>query len=296
MQKLIFLISGFILLFTNMHSASAWRDTCYISNTRITPNVKSKGILGLKIEFVSNLIYDPRHKSQEPNYLILEVALLNEAGKPLPAHGDGSSFNLKGFAGAEKTELSASVRQKVSRTFFIPYYCLDLPAGSAKLQCTVRVSLKDSSLLEKPRMIAVKGVNLQTVSIDKPGTTKLRMLCSGVRVSATDHGKSWDFGLTGLPDPVFKVILDNAVQPDFVYTSTEMQNALSAAWIDYSTVFFVSDGDPITLGIYDKDTLIDDLIGKETHTVDEWLEISKTSKELVFGQVTYCTVKVEKMK
>ena len=122
------------------------------------------------------------------------------------------------------------------------------------------------------------------------------MLCSGVRVTETDHGKNWDFGLVGLPDPIFKVIMDNAFQPDLLYTSVEVQNSLSAAWIDYSTPFFISEGDKITLGIYDKDTLIDDLIGKESHTLDEWLEISKTVKELKFDQVLYCTVKVEKMK
>ena len=147
----------------------------------------------------------------------------------------------------------------------------------------------------KERHVALKGTTSADFSITKPSTNKVKMLCSGVRISSTDKSKNWDFGLSGQPDPVFKIVMSNGIQADYVYESPTVENSLSAAWLDSSPIFIISEGDEITLGIFDNDTLSDDLIGGESHILDDWLEISKTAKVLTFGQVTYCTVKVEKI-
>jgi len=296
MQKIVFSLAAFFLLLPFVQAAVSWRDTCYITNTRITPDVRSKDILGVTIDFDSFLSYDTRHTKKEPFNFVIEINILDAAGKQVRAVSTGSAFNQKGFAGAEKTEHIVSVRTKINQHFFVPYYCLDLPPGQVKLQYLIRCSVRDTSFDEKLRTVYADGVTTQKFAISKPPSNKVRLLCTAVRVSPTDHGKNWDFGLSGLPDPEFKVILSNAVQPDFLYTSASIENSLSAAWIDYSTPFFISEGDKITLGIYDKDTIIDDLIGMESHTLDEWLEISKSVKELKFDQVLFCTVKIEKMK
>ncbi len=296
MKNLIFLLASVFLFLPLSHRASVYRDTCSITNTKIATDIKSKDILGVQIDFDYFLQYDVKHKKQEPLNFIIEIDILDHLGKQLHAVGSESSFNRKGFAGAEKTERMVAVRTKTAQHFFVPYYCFDLPPGQTPLQVSIRVTLRDSAFDEKPRIISTNGTTSQSFTISKPPTCKVRMLCSGVRVSETDHGKNWDFGLSGLPDPMFKIILDNDIQPDFIYNSSSVENSLSAAWIDFSVPFLISEGDKITMGIYDKDTLIDDLIGKESHTLDEWLDISKASKELVFDQVKHCTVKVEKVK
>ncbi|MFI5150813.1 MAG: hypothetical protein ACHQRM_13845 [Bacteroidia bacterium] len=293
------LLFSCICLFT-LHllstAGTVWHDTCYITSAQITPDIRNKEISGINIDVVSYLKYDKQHVGDKPSEFMVTISILTAGGKPLPALSPRSQFCRNGFAGAEKSEFGRPSGETTRMKFFIPYYVLNLPPGEASLQCSIQVSVLDTSIIQKPRHIPSAGPALQSFTIHKPAVIQARMLCTGVRVTAKDHGRNWDFGLTGLPDPVFKVILDNEAQPDFLYTSPEVQNSLSAAWLDFSPHFLISEGDKITLGIYDKDTLIDDLIGKETHTLDEWIEITKAAKELAFDQVLFCTVKVEKVK
>lgn len=290
-----FKIVWLLLLIPSIKYGMVWRDTCYISNTIITPDIKIKGIMGVKIEFDSFLNYESKHINKTPNTFIVDVIILNDLGKPLTANEEPTSFSHNGAVIANKSTIIVVVKKKVSNSFFIPYYCIDLPVGKAKLKYKISISLKDTSMMEKERHIAVKGIFSGDFFITKPPIHKVKMLCSSVRVATTDNGKSWDFGLSGQPDPVFKVVLNNGIQADYIYESPTVENSSSAAWIDSSPIFIISEGDEITLGIYDNDTLSDDVIGSVSHSLDEWLEISKTSKELVFGQVTYCTIKVQKI-
>jgi hypothetical protein len=291
-----FQIVWLLLIIPSVNYSRIWHDTCNISNTIITPDVKSKGIMGVKIEFDSFLNYDSKHTNSTPNTIIVNVVILNDAGKPLTAIEEPTSFSHNGALMATKSTIIVSVKKKVPNSFFIPYYCINLPIGKAKLKYKISISVKDTSMMETERHIVLKGTSLGDFSITKPPTNKVKMLCSGVRISATDNGKSWDFGLSGQPDPVFKVVMNNGILPDYIYESPTVENSLSAAWIDSSPIFIISEGDQITLGIYDNDTLSDDSIGSISHTLQEWLEISKTAKELAFAQVTFCTVKVEKIK
>ena len=291
----IFQIVCLLLLIPSINYSISWHDTCYISNTVITPDIKSKGIMGVKIEFDSFLAYESKHKNNTPNTIIVDVVILNDAGKPLPAIEHSYAFSHKGSVMATKSNIIVTVKKKVLNSFFIPYYCINLPTGKAKLKYKISISIKDTSIMEKERHIVVKGTTDGDFFITKPPTNKVRMLCSGVRVSDSDKSKNWDFGLSGQPDPVFKVVMDNGIQSDYIYESPTVENSIFAAWIDSSPIFIISEGDEITLGIYDNDTLADDNIGSKSHPLNEWLEITKTAKVLTFGQVTYCTVKVEKI-
>jgi hypothetical protein len=297
MVKRVFLSCCFFLtLLSAIRPAPVWHDTCFVINTHLTPDIVNKNITGVTIDFDYTLSYDKKHKQNKPSELLIDLHIQDAAGKKLEALSPHSIFCRNGFAGAEKSEFGREPGEKTSMHFFIPYYCLNLKPGEVQLQCSISIGIRDTSILEKERPVLVSGTATLPFGIHKPETVKVRLLYTGVRVTAKDHGKNWDFGLSGLPDPVFKVILANDAQPDFLYVSPEVQNSLSAAWIDPSPVFLISVGDKITLGIYDKDTLIDDFIGNETHTLEEWLDISKDKKELAFDQVLYCTVKAEQVK
>jgi hypothetical protein len=274
----------------------AWHDSLIISSLTVHTDTVSKFINGVIVTFDYLLSYDSKHKAVIPKRLSLDLGVFTESGAPLKAKENTGPFSLKGNTRAEKEEWPSESKEKIRITLFVPYYVMSLPEGRANLKITLSGAVKDSSTLDPWREISSKGTISLGFTIHKPPVHEMKLGCSGVRVSKTDHGKQWDFGLSGLPDPEFKVILDNGIQPDIVYTSAEVQNSCSAAWLDPSLPFLFSEGDKITLGIYDKDTLIDDFIGSQTHTVDEWVEIAKAGRELAFDQVEYCTVRASKMK
>lgn len=226
------------------------------------------------------------------------MLVMDENGKAIQAVNSSSKYDRDGTVVSESSTNDLDILQTGLGRFFIPYYALGLNEGVHKLKIKLEVARFDSVKGKfDTHKVVVLGPAEKLIQINKPKTRTLKLYCSGVRVQ--DHnakGNSWDFGGPGLPDLVYRVLLESDAATDRLYSSTEMQNATSAAWINYTGPITISEGDKITIGIYDNDTLYDDLIGTKDFTFEEILAAGTAGKELHFGLVEFCTLKVQELK
>jgi hypothetical protein len=226
------------------------------------------------------------------------VHVLDENGKPIGSINTASRYDQGGVVVSQNSTTDSDILQSGSGKFFVPYYVLKLNEGAHKLKVRLEVMRMDSAKGKfDSKKVVVEGPVEKQFSINKPKTRTVKLCCTGVRVkSYNSKGNSWDFGSSGLPDLVYRVLLEAGEVSDRLYSSPEMQNATSAAWLDYTGHITVSEGDRISIGVYDNDTMYDDLIGIENLSVDELLEAASASKELHFGYVDYCTLKAAEIK
>ena len=296
MQKFSTLFTFFLILFSS--AILAHTDTVTVVAISVKTDCVSGNIHGAELTVLFKKKFSMRKGEITFQSYRFSLHVLNENGKAIEAVNVGSQLNVGGRVVIQNSTNDQNILQTGMGKFFIPYYALKLSEGAHTLKIKMQVARFDSVKGKyDPGKITLRGTAEKLFSIKKPKTRTLKVCCSGVRVKGQNaKGNSWDFGTSGQPDLIYKVVLESAAHADILYVSAEMQNATAAAWIDYAGPVTVSEGDKITIGIYDNDTMFDDIIGANDFSVDELLSVSTTAKELHFGLVEFCTLKVSEIK
>ncbi len=268
-------------------------DTLQIHSIRAFPDLRSGNAEGLRLNLHFSLQYDEkRHQAKKPVLLGIRIIFFQPDGKIVSAV-PGTSYHVSD----EGVAITGSEDMTWTNTkdLFMPYYAFSLPEGEHILRLKIFSYVKDSAVTEDPRLIFLKGPSETTVKIKKPGTRSFRIMVRELRVSPSNaNGRAWDFSLFGSnePDLMHRVVTKSKEHSDFRHTSSTVQDAFSAGWIDFSEPVIISVRDEITLNISDKDLLFDDVIGEISNTLDKWLEISAQKKPVSFGEVTSCLVEL----
>ncbi len=292
----IFLMSGCITMHGVYSQSADFRDTLTVQSFRVTPDIRSDQVEGIRLAIKYNLVYDVAgHKAKRPLILGIRADFYHPDGLPIHA-ASGTSFHVspEGFAVTVLEDMSWP-KQDV---LFMPYYALDLPAGENSIRVKLTAFLKDTAVIEDNRNITVRGIQESTVNIRKPNTRSFRMMVRELRVNPRNaKGNHWDFGFLSPNDPDLqsRIVLKSKEHSDDVHISSSVEDALSAAWIDFSNPITISINDKITLVIYDKDLFFHDLIGEVSFTLDEWIKIGNAKQSIKFGFVSSCVIDIEEI-
>lgn len=273
---------------------SEFRDTIIIQTLKVMPDIRSDNVEGVRLSFRFNLIYNEKmHARKKPAVLGIRAFFFSENGAPVRAIS-GTAYHKSddGLAVSGLDEMNWTNQKNL----FLPYYALDLPAGRHSLVLRISAWVKDTSVTEDSRPIAVRGMLESAFQINKPQTRTFRLRLRELRVHATNaKGNYWDFGLfsSNEPDLQHRVVLRSKEHADNVHISSTVEDALSAAWPDFSEPLTISRNDKITLCIYDKDLFFHDLIGAISYGLDEWLRIGAQNAPIYFDRVNTCIIEIE---
>lgn len=273
-----------------------YRDTVHLYSFKTQPDIRSGNVEGMNLNLQYRLVYDKdRHRTAKPLQLGIRVVFFHPDGRVISAVPGATNHASKeriAITGSEDFHWTGS------RDLFMPYYALNLPPGTRPVRMKVYAYVKDTAVTEDPRIIFVTGASQTGVTITKPPVRIFRMIVREIRVSPRNaKGRPWDFGIlkTNDPDLIYRISMNSKNHSDNRFASTTVDDAVSGSWSVDSGPVTISVADRITLGVYDKDAMFDDLIGRLTHPLDEWVRIGKSGKPVVFGLVTHCLIEAEEM-
>ncbi|MCK4763485.1 MAG: hypothetical protein KAW12_14900 [Candidatus Aminicenantes bacterium] len=291
MKKTIFFVLTALFLCGALLPANAdageekKKDTLEISALKAEPDIVFNGITGMRITFHAKI--DKKESSAVP---LIYAVVFDKNNRPVKAALESSNHNINGSAGCEKSGFI--LRNPVK--MFIPYYVPALPQG--KQQITIKISGAIRYGISDPQPLKCSGETCLDFSINKPGARKFRVMAREIRVDEKNlHDNNWDSGggRGRLPDLRYKVVLGSHANRDMVYASPVVKNSLSAGWVDFSGEITVSAEDIITIIVCDKDTMVDDPIGRLKRNVDDLKKIADSKKKIHFGLVNTCLLDIE---
>jgi len=237
------------LLFYNAILKANINDTIFLKGITADVDLTSANVKGAEIVFKINIKDSKREGTKIPPKWSFKLQVFKDNNIPAETVQTSLASNNNGIILLDNCK-SVLPKNIVNECFFfLPYYALKLEEGGHKLKIKLAVFIWDTVTCKYvPSNSVISGSNEKHIVINKPATKNLQLFCSGVRIREI-KAASWDVGLIGYPDLVYKVSLVNRFVPDYILCSTEMQNAVSAAWIDYSQQITISEGDKITFGI-----------------------------------------------
>lgn len=278
---------GCCLLFpgTQAEEEEAKKDILTISSLKGTPDVTAGGVSGMHIDVEANL-----STRQEGGFPTLYALVYDTSKQPIKAAVTLSRYNIAGKAGCSRSILV----QKFPVKLFIPYYILDLREGRHEIIIQISAAVKYGTAAEEK--VLIRGKKTFSLTINKPVVRKFRVMVRELRVAEKNlRDNNWDngSGRSRLPDLRCKVELGAKAAKDVVYASSVVKNSLSAAWIDYSGILAISEGDTINIVVYDKDTMFDDPIGRVKFKLEELKAVADKGEKIRFGLVNSCLIAVK---
>ena len=264
------------------------KDILEITSLMVTPDVIEGGIGGVGIELQANIA--KREGSGVPSIHALVYRANNQ---PVQVAVPYSRYNINGLAGSEKM----SFILKFPVRLFIPYYILDLKEGQQQILLKISAHIKYGEA--DPEELECRGNTSAILNINKPSVQKFQIMARELRVEEKNlRDNNWDNGRgsTRLPDLRYKIEAGSQSNKDILYSSNVVKNSLSAAWIDYSGILTISEGDIISIVVYDKDTMFHDPIGRIKSTLEELKKVADREEKIRFGLVNSCLIAVKTAK
>jgi hypothetical protein len=261
------------------------KDILEITSLIVTPGVIEGGIGGISIELQANIA-----KREDSGVPSIFAFVYRENNQPVQAAVLNSRHNINGRAGSEKTGFILKFPVK----FFVPYYILDLKEGKQPILLKISANIKYGAA--EPEELECRGKTSANLNINKPAVRKFHIMVRELRVDEkTLQDNNWDNGggSSGLPDLRYKIEAGSKSTTDILYTSNTVKNSLSAAWIDYSGILTISEGDIISIVVYDKDTMFDDPIGRIKFNLEELKKVADKGEKIRFGLVNSCLIAVK---
>lgn len=280
------------LIFASLTSISqSAKDSIIIKSINVENNVQSQNVTGSLVTINSTFFYDTTlYHTSKPQKIVYELLLFDKNKQPIKTV---ESTKFKSSNGQFKISIPR-FDYKENLSVFIPYYALDIPQGNNVLALTLSVYAMDTSITQSRRKIKCEGKIAKAFTINKPATKTFKIRVNGVKISDTDKkGKAWDW-TGGLADIFYSIEFNNKYNNDILFSSTTVKNATSAAWLDYSNTITMTEGDKISISLYDEDTMFDDNIGTKNFSYDELLKAAMEKTEMSFEKVNYCVIDVVK--
>lgn len=233
------------------------------SRLEVHADVRQKEMMGIGVGV--GLQFDKygyeiiRPDTISPRYLLL-VRLIQENEQYLRAVPDAGDFmNPEGvFQDSIRLTLAKPSNTISFTEFFLPYFGMDLKAGSHRILLEVQVL--DADTREKV------GFRRQMIEFNKPETKLFRLEVNSLQVLETDvNGETWDYAILSVKDAHPDVFWELRRGGTKAFTGSRQKNTLvykPDAAVDLSTWLTVSKGDLLRLSIFDFDRLtFNDLIG-----------------------------------
>ena len=260
-----------------------FNDTIFIKKANTEINKVKHDIASFFINVAAKLKKDTASDISEVHYG-LKIKILKD-GKPVKSVAN--TYRFKNEKGNSETEIGMAWLH--SRKFQIPYYALDLPAGSHKLTL-VFVGYVQNPIQNKIYSVPIQGIKEVEITIQKPEVKKFKINIKELQISNFDSkGKYWDWP-QGAPDLEYKIESNLKFGYDTRHSSGVKTNIYS--WKNYtiSDEIIISENDIITLGVYDSDAFKDDLAGSKSFTLEQLIEISEAKQSISFGTVDKCLI------
>jgi hypothetical protein len=225
--------------------------TMRLSRLKAKPDVMVNGVRSLQLRFS----FSYRAADGGAGRPFFYVGLNSAEGARVKGRFAPSRNVNKGIA-----EVSYQPPLKGDAVIAIPYYALDLAAGSHTLTTHIEAA-DDPSPGERGKPIKLVGETAR-VTLDMPA---VRWVSVGVRSVQMAPGRYDDAVVkgdrtSGNPDPLWHAAFDTRPFADTLHESAARQDTHRAGWTRYSPRFPLLDGDSVAIKIYDEDVTRNELI------------------------------------
>lgn len=281
-----------LFLFPQEKKEQKTQEQVQITSFSATPDVVNGNVKGAVLTVSSDLTYNKElFNIEKPSSAEIVISFLNQKGEYINAIK--STSNHKDQDG--HLVCTGAIGKDVK--IFLPYYAIQKKEGKYTFKAKISAFVRDTSITQPPREVKCVTEKEFTFTINKPATKEFKVIVRGARLASTDFkGKEWDWGLvSNAPDVNYKVMMASDITSDVIYSSPWVKNSFSGAWIDYSCPVVISEGDKVTLAVYDVDTLFDDLAGSMDFTYEELKKAADDRTEFDFDRVTYMLIDFKKI-
>jgi hypothetical protein len=183
--------------------------------------------------------------------------------------------------------IAPSYGQATSSTaLFVPYFLIDLPPGENQVKVTVEGAdrFARGGGAPPPGPVKLSGVLEQTATIVKPPFRMVRLAVASVQVEPGGYDAALFRPRKAMPDLMWEARFG----PRFmgrVYASRARDDTCAAAWDRGPAPFPFSEGDVLTLSVYDQDVASDDLLAEIPFTEDQLRAQARQNTPLARGKV-----------
>jgi hypothetical protein len=263
-------------------------DTIFIRSVTVKPDITSYNIKGALVQVKCSY---RTQRNKIPYQLHFSAAVQQAGGNAVKATNAVSVYTDSTRKVAAHIKTYYATGEQYELNFFIPYYILALPSGKQELQLSLRAAVQPSE--KEPEAPAVLSSEKPiTFSIQKPPVQTFSLRCTGVTATKRDVTTFWDPD-GSRPDLYYQVLLDNNELPDLVYYSDVCDNNEPCTWTKFTPLITISEGDMITIAIFDQDRFNrDDLVGLKRFTLTELKALSQSGNTIEFNQVLKFSVKL----
>jgi hypothetical protein len=276
----MFRCSALFLLLLCLAATARSGDTVFIRSVSVQPDITSYNIKGALVKVYCSFT---SRTTPQPD-LVSFSGLLHKDQQPVMTTLQQSAYADSNGRARTPVEVSYSFDDNYTLHFFIPYYILRLPAGQHTLQLSLQAATYRYATKQYSPLV-ISGQQRIAVGISKPATHNFSIACTTLVASKRDVATYWDPNNSG-PDLYYQIILDNDERSDIVFTSSVCDNGKNCNWQKFCPTLTLSDGDLITIAVFDQDRISrDDLVGLKRFTLAELKALAQPGKTIEFNQV-----------
>lgn len=261
--------------------APAGPVTVEVEEIMVNPNERREDVRGLTVTL--------RCKSTGggPNTSVsLGARLTNAQGQSIRATVRRPMFHGgAGHVGSGQSLIVAGEGTSTSTALFVPFFLMDLPQGPQKLRVQVEPSGGVASQVGSSDVpVKVQGHLERVFDVVKPPVRMVSVMVASVQVEPDAYDASLLRSHKARPDLMWEAHFGQRFVGG-VHRSRIQNDTYIAAWQQGTGSFPFSEGDRLTVSVFDEDVASDDLIGAFSFSVEELERQARQNVPLSRGKV-----------
>lgn len=256
-----------------------------IERIQIDPRNRADAVWGIRVSFQHRWRAMPEGSSGAVN-----VRFATTDGRPVRASVDSPELRDRQGRLRVRAQTYAAGDSVAIADFFIPFYAMDLPAGPLELVMIFEAERSRSyhNMISHPLALQVPP---PTFAIVKPPTRTITLLVSSVEVQPGSYDATLFRPHKGRPDLRWQVRFGN--HPGAVIHSSRIhRDTFRTEWNRATPTFQWSEGDRLSIDVFDNDIAADDLLACFSFTYEQLHLAAARGRPLSRGAVRQMSLEV----